>query len=232
MQASELVNRAYVLAGITARDLDTTSGSEGADGLFWLNQLLSELAISTRYIPYITHQNIVMVPQQEMYFVEDLERLDVLTFTQDNLRYQMRQDSEREYWGLPRVNNIFSLPFHYYSERVDGGTNIYVYFKPDKAYVLNVTGRFGLGTVTESTELDDTFASYFQSYLMYELAERLCDWFKISLPPATLQKLIYFRRVIMDLNPVDLSTSKTTFLGQPQVGNWAQINIGKGNSPP
>lgn len=232
MLVVELINRAYVLAGIVARDLDQVEGSEGRDGLFWINQLLDEMSMTGRYIPYESYTAVTAVIGQEIYNVPGLVILETMTFNIGDVRYEMRRDNRRHYFGAPRVDNILALPFHYYSERVVGGTNVYLYFKPQSAYVLKIKGKSALGNVTNDTELDLVVDKFYQSYLMYLLAERLCDWFKLSFPPSTKQKLREFENQLRDLNPIDFTTTKISTLAKGASISYAQANIGKGWTAP
>lgn len=228
----ELINRAYVLAGIVARNLEQVSGSEGIDGLFWLNQLLAEKAVTTKYIPYYTHSTMPTVVGQEIYMVNGLAELEVLSFNLGNVRYSMERDSRKRYFGDPRVDGITSLPFHYYSERVNGGTKIYLYFVPNAVYTLNITGRFALSSVLNDDDLDDVIDNFYQLFLMFELADYLAMWNKITLPPQTQMKLQEYRDIFEDLNPVDLTTNKISTLSSSDSLSWAQINIGRGWTMP
>jgi hypothetical protein len=230
--ANQLINYAWVLAGIVARDLDEVSGSQGADGLFWLNQILAEKSITARYIPFYTHYTFPTVVGQEIYFVPNIVELETLTFNIDVVRFEMRLDNRRHYFGAPRVDNIESLPYHYYFERVLGGGNIYLYFIPNKIYTMKAVGRFALTQVAATDDLSTQLDAFYQSYLMYELANRLCDWYKISLPPATEKQLIAFRDQFEDLNPMDLTIKTTSTLTKNGGFNWGQVNIGRGWTTP
>lgn len=233
MLAGELINRAWNLAGIVPRDLDEVSGSQGADGLFWLNQILSEIGMTGRYIPYYTHIQLNLVEGQELYFIPNLVISEVATFNIGSVRYQMDMDNRRHYFGAPRVDNIQALPFNWYWERVAGGTNIYTYFLPQSStYVLKITGRFSLANVTPFTDLNLTYDLFYQSFLMYLLAQRLCDWYKISLSPDTKLQLQAFLTQLADMNPMDLVLKKTATYSHTDSITYAQANIGKGWTSP
>lgn len=228
MKAVELINRAFVLSGIIARDLEQVQGSEGRDGLFWLNQLLAEKSINGDYLPYYSHPVFASVNGQQKYFVEGLITLDVITFSMGAVRYSIRGESRRSFWGDPRAENIDSLPFCFYYERVNGGMDIYFYFKPQGVTSFTATGLSSLAEVTNDTQLNDHFDKFYQSFLIFDLAERLCQWYKISLPPAVSAQLEKFRNNIYNMNPKDMTINKKSMFSCSPLLSYAQVAFGKG----
>lgn len=232
MKAVELINRAYVLSGIVARDLEQVQGSEGRDGIFWLNQLLAEKSMTGDHLPYYGHLNFTGVLGDQEYFVEDLVTADVITFNMGQIRYSLKPSPRKEYWGDSRADDINSLPYHYYAERVNGGMNIFFYFKPAGAYIFKVTGLVSLSQVTNDTQLDDALDKFYQSFLIFELAERLCQWKQISLPPSAQNQLDVFRRKLIDLNQMDFTLRQKSLMATSPVLTYAQVNMGKGWTRP
>lgn len=232
MLAGELVNRAWVLSGIVARTLEDVSGEQGTDGIFWLNQLLAEKATDGFFIPYMTHIQFDTVIGQEIYTFPGLSDVDVLTFNIGPVRFEMFRQNRKAYLGAPRVDNIESLPYHYYFERVLGGGNIYLYFIPNIVYQMKLTGRFFLQDVTFNTDLSTVVDKFYVSYLIYELAGRLCDWYKITLPPNTQHQLDSFRKQLANINEKDLTIRKLSTLNKTIQLNWGQVNVGRGYTTP
>lgn len=232
MKAVEVINRAYILSGIVARDLDSVQGSEGEDGIFWLNQLLSEQSITGDQLPYYGHLSFNSVNGQKQYFVSGLITIDTITFNIGSIRYSIRGENRRTYWGESRAEDVESLPYAFYYERVNGGMNIYFYFTPSGITNFTATGLVSIPQVTNDTELNNIVDAFYQSYLMFLLAERLCQWKKISLPPATQIQLDKFRRNLFNLNPKDFTLSYRSLLGLRGYINYAQANIGKGWTSP
>lgn len=222
---------AYNLAGIVARDLDQVQGSEGSDGIFWLNQLLAEKMSDGSYLPFYTHYSFNGVIGQEQYLLPNMVSVDCITFYIGETRYSLQGTDRRRYWGDSRQDNIFSLPYQYYYEKTVGGINVFFYFKPQQTYQFVATGLIGLPSVIESTDLNETLDQYYQLYLMFELAEYLCIWNQISLPPKTQAKLNEFRNKLYNINPLDVSLSKQSLLAGTPLLTYAQINIGKGWVP-
>lgn len=227
MKGVELINRAYYLSGIVGRDLDQVQGSEGRDGLFWLNQLLSEKSMNGDYLPYYSHLIVPYVNGQEKYFVPGLITADPIAFNIGDVRYSMRGENRRTYWGNARADNIDSLPYQYYYERVNGGMDIYFYFKPSGITNFTVTGLTALPQVINDTDLSASLDDFYQLFLMFELAEYLCMWNQITLPPKTQQKLDQYRKTLYNMNPMDLRVNKVSIIRAQSALNYAQINIGK-----
>lgn len=232
MKAVELINRAYVLSGIVARDLEQVQGSEGKDGIFWLNQLIAEKSMTGDHIPYYGHLSFTGVIGQEKYFVEGLITADAITFNIGDIRYSLKPSPRRMYFGQSRADNINSLPYQYYSERVNNGMDIYFYFNPAGAYEFKVTGLIALSQVDNDDELDTMMDKFYQSFLMFELAERLAQWKKISLPPSTSSQLEKFRSQLYDLNPQDYTLRVRSLISSRGAFNYAAVNFGRGWTAP
>lgn len=234
MKAGELVNRSYNLAGIVARDLQQVSGgveSQGADGIFWLNQLIAEKSSNGDYLPFYTRYDFTGVIGQEQYLLPNMVTVDCITFFIGSVRYSLQGTNRRRYWGDSRQENVLSLPYQYYYEKGLGGINVFFYFKPQDTYEFQATGIIGLSPVIDSTDLNTIIDSYYQLYLMFELAEYLCMWNQISLPPKTQKRLDEFRAKIYNINPKDVRLSKNSLLTGNPLLTYAQINLGKGWTP-
>lgn len=223
MKAIELINRSLVLSGIVSRSLQQATGEQGKDGLFWLNQILSQKSATGRLIPYYAHKEITASPGQEIYFFEDLITADILTFNIGEIRYSVRGVSREEYFGSSRPDNISSLPYSWYWERVPGGINIYLYFKPAGDYPIKVTGLVAFPDVVFDDDLNDGMDKFYQHFLMYELANSLCNWYKMSLPPSTAEELSRLRKEVTDINPKDYSIMKDSMFGSYDYITYAQV---------
>lgn len=232
MNARELITNAWYLSGIVSRDLETVSGDQISDGLNILNELLGEKSGTGRYIPYYTQAQVATVAGQQDYTVPNLIVLDTLTFNIADVRYNMRRDSRYRFWGTARLDNIESLPFHYYSERVLGGSKISLYFLPNADIdYLTVTGRYALTTVALDDEMSTLLDSFYVSYLKYLLAQRLCDWYSTEFSPSKQKVLAELEANCVDVNPMDFTVKKLSTLSSRDSINYAQVNIGKGWRP-
>lgn len=228
MKGGVIIQRALTLSGIVSRSLEEQDDEEGADGLFWLNMILAEKSATGRLLPYFGHIDILPVVGQEIYFIPNLTTAEILTFKIQGVRYSVTNTARYKYLGTPRADNIESLPFQWYWERVNGGMNIYLYFKPSQQIEsIQVTGLIGIQKVTFSTEFDDFLDTFYQNFLMFELAEAMCIFYKMSLPPDTKEKLKRLRNEMVEINPRDFAIKKKSLLGGGGLLTYAQVNIGR-----
>ncbi|GKS62454.1 hypothetical protein YTPLAS21_19120 [Candidatus Nitrosocosmicus sp.] len=150
---SQLITGAYYASGVVSRDFDTVSGSQSADGLVWLNEILAQKTVQDGLIPYETTYIFDAVIGQEEYFIPNLIGVDVLTFTDDSVRYPMVYTSRNDYFGGSRANNVQGLPNIYTFERYPQGCSVYVYMKPSESYQFQLRGSFRLADVTLTQNL-------------------------------------------------------------------------------
>jgi hypothetical protein len=157
---TSLISESYYTSGIVSRGFQTVAGDQVEVGLLKLNEILSDTAIEDNLVPYFdTAYDFYAVPGQEMYFIPGLSQLETLAFFIDTVRYQMRKNSQDKYFGQGRAQNVESLPFNWHAERCFGGTNIFIYFFPDRQYPMQATGRFRLNNVLISQDLSSPAAT-------------------------------------------------------------------------
>lgn len=229
MTVLELLIKAWKTSGIVAADSETPDSAQTADGLYLLNELLSEMAIDGKSIPYRTHATESLVAGQEKYPIDNLASIDALTYNDGEVRFSLVRDGVKKYFNTPRVDNISSLPSHYYAERQNGGTDIYLYFQPSKNFTLNISGLYYLSSVTKATELDDAYDEFYQGYLRYKLAERMCELYNVPYPlERRLEKL---ERKIDGLNSTDLLVRKSPLLKDGGFTNYGYANFTTGWYP-
>ncbi len=227
--ASQLIARAWNLSGIVARDLEEVSGGQGGDGLFLLNELLDFKACDLDLIPYWKRTVLQLVQGQEMYFIPNLYQIETFTFNIGPVRYPTNDATRDKYFGNGRVDNIQSIPFMKHLERVEGGSNLYVYYLPDNNYIANITGKYALTDVDQNTDLSTVYDGFYISYLRYALANYMCIEWDISFAPDKAKQLQIMEKKLQYISPPDFSMVKTQFFNTRNTAlNWAQINIGKG----
>lgn len=232
MTARQLIVKSFYLSGLTSRELQTVSGDQISDGLEALNSVLSIKTANNKLIPYYHLYEFNTIAQHESYFVPNLILPQTVTFNLDTVRFSTRNVGRRNYFGAPRVDNIYSLPFSVHIERVEGGSNVYFYFIPDAAYPIKIWGKFSLDTVTLDQDLSLTMERFYIEYLRYALAEYICNDYNLSLSAPASAKLTEYENMIVDISPMDLTMSKMSTL-QKQIGfNWGLVNIAKGFVPP
>jgi len=229
----QLINNAFYTSGIVARDFQTVSGAQEGVGFEVLNELLTDTVVEDDMIPYYTDYTFNGVIGQEAYFVPNLIEVDSLVFYLQSVRYPMQQQQRVTYFSTPRANNINSLPVTYHVERKLGGANVYLYFFPDQAYPFELWGLFGLTQVVINQDLDLILDPFYISYLKYHLAKRLCTNYTYSVPEEVAGQLAKYQSIISKRSQqMDLTLQKTTTLGTPIGFSFAQVNLGKGWSPP
>ncbi len=224
----QLIDNAYFVSGIVAREFQQVTGSQEEVGLDLLNELLTEKTVENDMVPYFTKYNFTAVVGQETYFVPNLIDLDTLTFTLSQVRYQMNKVDRIQYFGVSRANDIQSLPVMYHVERQMGGANIYLYFLPDQAYPFEGWGRFGLTSVVFNQDLALVYDQFFINYLKYALAEVLLINYSYDVPQAVAKKLEWFQTIISKQSQkMDLTLAKTSTLVKSTAISYAQINLGR-----
>lgn len=150
---TQLIANAYYASGIVSREFETVGGTEQADALRWLNEIIAQKTVDDGMIPYESAYEFTANAGQEVYFIPNLIALDSLTFTLQTVRYSMAYTQRNEYFGSSRVNGINSLPFQWYVERKFKGANLYMYFSPDKDYPIQAHGTFRLASVSLGQDL-------------------------------------------------------------------------------
>lgn len=236
---TELITSAYYKAGILGQEFQTALGTELNEGLISLNDLLADKTADKGGIPYLLEYNGVFIPAQERYYIPTLIGAESMTFqivdaSGTSVRYAMRPVNRKQFFATPRANNIQSIPYQYFVQREFGGASIYVYFLPDKAYPFQIWGLFSLTSVTYNQDLDLTLDKFYQNYLKFLLAERLCVNFDYSVPVGIRRQLDMYELTIdkreqqLDLTQQTLSPLTNIVDGL----NYAYVNLSTGWTVP
>lgn len=229
--ASELITRAYFLSQVLARDLQIIRGSEMDDGLYLLNALLDVKFSDLTLIPYYTNFQITTIQGQESYFIPNLAKADTTTFNIGTVRFSMNDLTRKEYFGTPRVDNLQALPFSYRYERCLNGSNLYLYFVPNQAYLINIWGKFALSDVTENQDLSLTYDLYYIEYLRFALAQYICCEYGQTFPDVCEAKLKQIVKKLKSISPTDLSITKRSFFTTNTTFDWQFVNLSQGYWP-
>ena len=225
----QLINNAHYESGIVSRGFETVSGQQANDGLQFLNDLLQDKTVENGLIPYYEKYNFNAVAGQETYFIPDLIEVDTFVFYIDTVRYQTENRARREYFGSSRADNIQSLPGSWHMERCFGGANLYIYFKPNTNYPLELWGQFRLNEVTINQDLSLTLDRFYINYLKFDLAARLCIEYNYSIPIGVGKQLAkYEDNISKKSGPMDLRLIKLSSLQRRGGINYAQVNLGYG----
>jgi hypothetical protein len=226
--AGELITRSYFLSQVLARDLQTISGSEMDDGLYLLNALLDVKFSDLQLIPYYSNYQFNTVQGTEMYFIPNLAEADTTTFNIGTVRFSMNELTRKEYFSTPRVDQLQALPFSYRYERTLGGANLFLYFVPNQAYLVNIWGKFALSDVTEFQDLSLTYDWYYIEYLRHALAQYICSEYGQSFPEVTAQKYKEIVKKLKSISPADLSITKRSFFTTNTTFDWQYVNLSQG----
>src|ERR1700754_269736 len=122
LTVNQLIANALHLSEIVSIDFETPTGAQITNGLRLLNGILDEASLDSVLIPYYTHQDFNTVTDQEIYLIPNLIECTSLTFNINTVRFPMVRDSLNRYNATGRVDNVFSLPYHYYVEKYIGGS--------------------------------------------------------------------------------------------------------------
>ena len=229
---SNLITDAYYLSGIVSRDFETVDAKQVTDGLNLLNDVISERTIDESTIPYTDKLALTAVAGTSEYFIENLIDIDVFTFYIGDVRYQTRNQQRQDYFGSFRPTGIQSLPWNWHMERQLNGAKLYLYFVPNTTYPLEIWGSFRLLQVTLFQDLSLTLDKFYQNFLKYLLAERLCDFNSYKVPANVVAQLEkYYEWIDSTTNVMDLKTQKISSLGGSGAINWAFVNLNNGWTP-
>lgn len=226
---NQLVSGSYYSSGVVSREFETVSGGQIADGLLWLNDIITEKDVDQAMIPYESTYTANFIEGQKVYPIPNLTQIDTLVFYLDEVRYAMNYDKRNQFFGSSRVENIQSLPFEWYFERQFGGGNLHIYFAPDRTYPMEIHGVFRLDPVALGQDLSLTYDQFYRTYLRYALADRICAEYNYVTPPNVIRQLSKYESFISKKSRViDLRMKKVSTLQRRGSLNYAFINLGKG----
>lgn len=229
---NELVTNAYFSSGVLSREFEALSGSQFADGLNWVNDIITEKTVDQGMIPYESKFTFNGVVGQEEYVIPNLIEISTIVFFKQNVRYSLRYEKRNSYQGSARVESIKSLPFEWYFERQLGGGTLFIYFTPDQDYPFEIRGIFRLSEIAAGQDLLLTLDRFYVTYLRYALADRICAEYNYTTPPNIIRLLGKYESLIKNKSrPMDLRMQKISTLAGKKKLNWADINIGHGWLP-
>jgi hypothetical protein len=222
----QLITQAYYLAGIIWIDGEIPTGQQIDTGLNMLNGIISETAMDAILILYFTQQNFTAIVGQETYVIPNLIELSTLTFSQQDVRYQMSRQSINQYNGISRVNNLNSLPTHYYVQRQLNASKIFVYPFPNLPYEFQITGKFMNSQVTLDEVIDNVYDGFYCKWLQYRLAYELCQLYEKEMNTNTKTELDNLERRLNKTVGTDLSINKFNFIDRiPYKDPYLQANF-------
>lgn len=229
--ALELITHAYYTSGIVSRANQVVQGYQINDGLWLLNELLDFQQVKTDLIPYWQYnQDLILVPNQETYFIPNCVAIESLTFNYADVRYPSSGLSRRVYFGSARAENVITLPFTYNANREKGGMQLNFYPLPASNYPVKFTGKFALTDVSLTTDMLSVYDSSYIAYLRYGLTQKICEYFGVPMPIRAQMTLDEMRRNLMYVSPPDLINISNSIMqgNRGNVINWGQVQIGNG----
>lgn len=229
----ELITRAYNAANINPQGYRVLTPEQSSNGLFLLNVLLSDKTVDTSMLLYWEKYDGVFEIGEGQYFIERLIQVETLTFFLDGqVRYPTLAQGLDIFMGSARAENVDSLPFTYYPNKVLGGTDLYVYYKPSQEYPFQIWGQFELQNVTLFEDLETKFPLFYINFLKLQLAKYLCIDGGFEIPIAVAAQLEEYRQwIALNGTVQDLSMKITNTISQGGYINWGQVNIGKAYTP-
>lgn len=235
--AQQVITNAYYLSNIVARDLETVTNAQLDDGLFRLNGFIVKKGANIKLIPYYTVFEDNFVAGEEKIFIPNLVEIETMTFFLDNpdgsnpIRYNMRESTRYDYFATGRVEEIDSLPYEWRMERVKGGCDVYVYYKPLEDYLFQITGKFLIQKVALNQDLEVVFDDFYIEYLMYGLARYLCEFYGVVTPDTIQRELADLENHLRTLSPMDFTLRKLEYFSSQRGFNYADAIIGRGWRP-
>lgn len=226
---SKLIANAFYTSGVTGRELQAVSGPQLQDGFDLLNEILADKTVENDMIPYYLKYDFPTIIDTEMYFIPNLIEIETLVFFLDTVRMQTTEKDRKTYFGSTRADNIQSLPITWHLEKCYGGANLYLNFKPDQVYQMQLYGLFRLGAVTLNQDLALTLDQFYINYLKYELTDRICTLYNVSVPVGVTKQLMDYEQMISKQSaPLDLRTKIISTFSQPTGDAYGMANLGKG----
>lgn len=226
--ATQLITNAWYLSSIVSRDLEEISGDELNDGLNLLNSLLAVKTANQRLIPYFKKYEFFATAGAGEYFIPNLVFAEFLVFFVGSVRFTTNLKTRKQFFDVPRAENITSLPFDAHYERCFKGSNLYLYFAPDQNYPLQLFGKFSLEEVALNEDLSLIYDRYYIEYLRYALAEYMCHEYNFTFSDQAQKKLDEYESILIDISPMDLTVTKSSCLSLSNNFNYGTVNLGRG----
>lgn len=229
---TDLITSSYYASGVVSREFETVSGGQQADGLIFLNNIITEKTVDDGMIPYETTYNANFVIGQSVYPIPNLIKIDTLTFFMNSVRFSMKYEKRNAFFGSSRAEQIKTLPWQWYFERQFAGGNLHIYFEPDQNYPMEIHGVFRLASVALGQDLSLTIDEFYRTYLHYALADRICAEYNYTTPEGVTTQLTKYQSWIDKKSRlIDLRMKKQSTLQKRGTYGWAFINLGMGYTP-
>lgn len=205
MKVYEIIKNAYICAGINSAEINDEDPGQIVRGLNALSLVLAEKNFKTCELPYFDTIEVNAVQGQSDYFLQNMYTLETMTFNIGDVRYSMKSSTRRIFKGETRQENVKSLPTEFYYERTNGGLTVSLYFLPVDSYLLKFNGLKGFGNYTLDDELTNYVDLGYQSFIIYQLAIKLCIIFIRPVPQQLMEELRKMEKSMSFVNPPDMT---------------------------
>jgi hypothetical protein len=186
--SNDLIVKAFYLINEYSPD-EQPSGSEIAEGLDYLNDILASLNISGINIPYVHSINFNMTPSKDTYTLgpdatndvvcnKILDLFDVYIVYQ-NVQYPLEVIDHDTVYQLARAINTTTRPTKVFLQDYETNCTLKFIYTPDLGYTCYVRGKFYLSSVGLAQNITSVPNTYFR-YLRYKLAKELGNVFETS----------------------------------------------------
>ena len=230
--AQDLIVASYYLSGVRSPDAQSVTGQDILIGLQLLNRLLNFKQVQTDLIPYFVYNTeIFTCTGQENYFIKHCAEIQSVTFNYSSVRFPLRRMTANQYLAGARPNNVTSLPQTYMTNRVNGGMELRLYFKPFGRFQLNIYGKFFLTDVCLDTDLMRTYDGSYVEYLHWALSQYICMQFGIQFSQEKMMMMRERENEMRYQSPPDPSVNKASILQGPGSAGWAFYNFFRGFVP-
>src|ERR1700748_2032308 len=227
--AIQLITDSLYLSEVSALEFETPDDTKISVGLRLLNGILSQTAVDGSMIPYDEFKIFDTEVGEPKYSVDGLVQLETFAFIMNgDVRFPTKLQSNYEYFGSARAENVNAPPVNYYIRRRLGGSDILLYPKPDQVYEMQMYGKFAFTNAAINDNLDDSYDGFYQEWLKYKLASRLCHQYNLELNPSAEAELKKMTSDIFQLVGIDLTVVKTPLVSRRGMTDfWWNANFGK-----
>ena len=209
MKVTELITRAYYASQVISPEFESITNQRTSDALFLLNMILGDSQVDVNFTPFEETRGVVVSAGSPNTFVSNLIQIRQMQFLNDpdgetqSILYGCIEDTQMGFYGSTRPLYISTLPFHYYPYRQDDGMMIEFMYQPSQDTEFIITGKWGLKPLLISDNLDQ-FETYFINYLIFLLAESLCNYNTQAVPSYVAQQISKYERLLREMSPLHL----------------------------
>ncbi len=230
MSATLLVQDAYVLAEILAEEGETANAAQITIGLKYLNITIRKINISSDVISLITDEDFNLPADINVFTLTGYTKLLKVQYNLGGIRYDIKLLSLNDFKDRSRIVNNTGIPYIGYPKRTPTGIDLEIFFTPSVPYLMTVTGYKNITEVVSDTILSG-IEKFYEDYLLYKLAYRLCNYYQKPIPAGISNEVREYEQEFEKLKVYRIDR-KLSILGRGSYNNSiAAYNIGRGYNP-